>query len=51
MFKMDKGADEALKQIDEKGYAEKYKADGRKIIKIGVSFSTEKRNIAEWKEA
>ncbi len=48
-FKVDAGADDALRQIEEKGYAEPFKADPHKIIKIGVSFSSEKRNIAEWK--
>lgn len=48
-FKLDKTADEALAQIEEKGYAMPYRADRRKVYKIGVNFSTEKRNIAEWK--
>ncbi len=48
-FKLDGTADEALKQIDDKGYAEPYAADSRKLFRIGVGFSSEKRNIAEWK--
>ncbi|MCQ2319044.1 MAG: ATP-binding protein [Bacteroidales bacterium] len=47
-FKLDGTAAEALKQIDDKGYAEPYAADSRKLFKIGVGFSSEKRNIAEW---
>ncbi len=47
-FKLDGTADEALKQIDDKGYAEPYAADSRKLFKIGVSFSSEKKNITEW---
>ena len=46
-FKVDRSADEALAQ--EKDYAGKYKADNRKIIKTGVNFSSEKKNIDEWK--
>ena len=47
-FKLDGTAAEALKQIDDKGYAEPYAADSRKLFKIGVAFSSEKRNITEW---
>lgn len=42
-------ADEALAQIDRKGYAEKYRLDGRPVTKIGISFSSEERNITGWK--
>ncbi len=47
-FKRDGSLEEAFKQIEEKDYAEKYKASGKKIIEIAVNFSSEKRNIAEW---
>ena len=47
-FKLDGTAAEALKQIDDKGYAEPYAADSRKLFKIGVGFSSEKKNITEW---
>lgn len=48
-FKLDGSADEALKQIDEKGYAKPFALDKRKLIKVGVNFSLEKRCIEEWK--
>jgi len=48
-FKLDKSANEALAQIEEKGYAEPYVADARKIYKIGVNFDSKERNITEWK--
>jgi len=48
-FKLDKSADEALAQIEEKGYAEPYAADARKVFKIGVNFDSKERNITEWK--
>ena len=51
---MDKSADDALRQIEEKGYAEKYAylmKPGMKMHKIGISFSTETRQIAEWKSS
>ncbi|MBQ9282934.1 MAG: ATP-binding protein [Treponema sp.] len=47
-FKRDVSAKEALKQIDEQGYAKPYEADKRKLFKIGVNFSTKERNIVEW---
>ena len=39
----------ALKQIDDKGYAEPFAKDGRALYKIGVNFSSETRGIKEWK--
>lgn len=47
-FKFNKSAEEALAQIDEKGYAEPFKSDGRQIVKVGVNFSTACRNIDRW---
>jgi len=44
-FKLDGSAEEALRQIDDKGYLVPYQLDGRKLIKVGVDFSKEKRNI------
>ena len=48
-FKLDGNVDEALKQIDEKGYLLPYSVDERKLLKIGVSFDSAERNIGEWK--
>ena len=48
-LKYDDTADAALRQIDEKGYADKYALDGRPIIKVGIAFSSKERNITEWK--
>ena len=48
-LKLDGTADEALKQIEDKGYAEPFKTDGRQIYKIGVSFSSETRGIEDWR--
>ena len=50
-LKMDASADEALQQIEEKGYAKPFAADPRKLFKIGVGFSSETRRIKEWKMA
>lgn len=48
-FKLDGNVDEALKQIDEKGYLIPYETDGRQLVKVGVSFDSNERNIGEWK--
>ena len=48
-FKIDKSADEALKQIEEKQYAKPFESDARKLYKIGVNFSSETRRIDSWK--
>lgn len=50
-FKLDKTADEALQQIDDKQYAKPFENDGRHIYKIGVNFSTKTRRIDGWKIA
>ena len=47
-FKLDKSAEDALRQIEEKDYSLPYETDGRKVYKIGVNFSSEKRNIDSW---
>ena len=44
-FKLNGSAEDALKQIDEKGYLIPYKLDGRSLVKIGVNFSKETRNV------
>jgi hypothetical protein len=48
-FKLDGTADEALAQIEAKGYARPYEADGRKQFKVGVVFSSETGTISDWK--
>jgi hypothetical protein len=50
-IKIDASADAALQQIEKKGYATPYLADGREIVKLGISFSTATRTIEEWKQA
>lgn len=48
-LKLDGSVDDALRQIDDKGYAIPYEADGRKVVKVGINFSSEERTIKEWK--
>lgn len=47
-FKFDGTAEEAIRQINEKGYAAPFKADGRRIIKLGINFSRETKTIDKW---
>ena len=49
-FKLDGTADEALRQIEEKGYATPYAADTRPVYKIGVSFSSATGTVEDWKQ-
>ena len=48
-FKLDGTADEALQQIEDKGYARPYEADKRKLFKIGTVFSSETGTVSELK--
>ena len=47
--KLDGTADDALRQIDERGYADPFMSGNRHIYKIGVNFSSATRGIEEWK--
>ena len=47
-LKYDASAEEALRQIEEKEYALQFEVDGRKVFRIGVSFSSETRRIDGW---
>ncbi len=47
-FKLDKPAQEALDQINSKEYALPFAVDGRKLYKVGVSFSSETKKVKEW---
>lgn len=49
-FKFNQSADEAINQIKEKKYYEPYINDGKPIHLLGINFSTDERNILEWKE-
>ncbi len=47
-FKLEGTAEEALRQIEEKGYARPFDSDTRRVFRIGVNFSRETRNIERW---
>jgi len=48
-FKYNGSAEQALKQINDKGYADPFALDNRKLYKIGANFSPKTRSISEWK--
>ncbi len=52
-FKVDMPEEKALAQIRAKGYAEKYQARGKKIVLIGIGFSSKEKNVTEflWEKA
>ena len=47
-FKLEGTAEEALQQIKEKHYALPFETDSRKLLRIGVNFSSKTRNIEKW---
>lgn len=48
-LKVDDSVENALAQIDSKGYAIPYEADSRKVTKCGVCIASEHRNITQWR--
>ncbi len=47
-LKVNATAQEALRQIDEKGYMLPFKQDNRTLVKIGVAFDLDTRTLTEW---
>ena len=47
-LKLDKTAEEALRQIKENQYARSFQSDKRKLYLIGVNFSSETRTVEKW---
>lgn len=48
-FKVDKPEEEAMKQIKERKYYQKYQAEGKDIFLIGMNFNSNERNISNFK--
>ena len=48
-LKRDGTPGEALEQIREKDYTRQFTGDPRPVVELGVTFSTETRNITAWK--
>ena len=47
-FKLNGSAEEAISQINAKGYAQPFAKDGRKVIKVGINFSDKTKSIDKW---
>jgi len=47
-LKFDHPAQEALDQIARRGYAKKYRTDGRPVTLLGISFGSQEHDITEW---
>ncbi len=47
-LKYDGSAEDALRQIDEKGYLIPYSADGKRLFKIGVNYDSAQRTLGGW---
>ena len=47
-LKLDKTAEEALRQIKENNYARPFQTDTRKLYLIGVNFSSDTRTVEKW---
>ena len=47
-LKYDSSPEQALRQIEEKGYARRFSVDPRQLFRIGVTFSSESRRIEGW---
>lgn len=41
-------AEMALSQINARGYADPYRTDGRRVVKVGVKINKETRTIEDW---
>ena len=50
-LKRDQSPDIALQQIERKGYDKPFLASGKRIVKLGINFSSETRTIDGWKMA
>ena len=47
-FKLNGSAEDAMRQINEKGYALPFASDKRKVLKVGVNFNNNVRGIEKW---
>ncbi len=47
-FKIGKTPEYALDQIDDNGYTVPFLTDGRKVVRVAVTFDPKKRNIDKW---
>jgi hypothetical protein len=48
-FKLDKSADEAIQQIKDKRYLEPFAHENKKLIAVGINFSSKDKKVEEFK--
>ncbi len=48
-FKCNQSAEAGLKQIHEKGYADRFKGLGKKLVLMGIGFDSRKRCVSGWR--
>ena len=48
-LKYNQSADAAIKQIKDKGYAEPYMMEDRRVVLVGINFDKKGRNVKGWK--
>ncbi len=48
-LKRDQNPEIALRQIAEKGYDKPFLVSGKKLVKLGINFSSQTRTIDSWK--
>ncbi len=47
-LKYNKSAEIAIRQIEQKDYSKIYAGDGRRIVKVGINFSEDRRSLENW---
>ena len=47
-FKLDGSAEEALAQIEDKGYTMPFAIDSRRVVKVGANFDPATRTLEKW---
>ncbi len=48
-FKLDKKVDQALAQIREKGYGDRYQNENKKLLALAICFSSNLKKVEDWK--
>ena len=48
-LKYNHSAEVAIKQIEQKDYARIYAEDERRIVKVGLNFSEDRKSMEDWK--
>lgn len=49
-FKLDEGAEKAMNQIKERGYAKPYLHLGKPVRTVGLNFNSRQKEVDQWRE-